>query len=144
MIRLTRAEIVRVARLWIGTPYHHQASLKGVGCDCLGLLRGVWRECVGPEPESPPAYRPEWAEASGQERLMEAALRWLEPVPSVVPQAGDVLLFRWRPDLPAKHIGIATSATTMVHAHDGACVCEVHIGSAWQRRLAGVFSFPGL
>ena len=39
---------VASARGWLGTPYHHQASLKGVGCDCLGLLRGVWREVIGP------------------------------------------------------------------------------------------------
>ena len=49
---MRRAEIVRAARSWIGTPYRHQASLKGVGCDCLGLLRGVWREVVGAEPEA--------------------------------------------------------------------------------------------
>ena len=40
---LTRAAIVAEARAWIGTPYRHQASLKGIGCDCLGLLRGIWR-----------------------------------------------------------------------------------------------------
>jgi NlpC/P60 family putative phage cell wall peptidase len=40
---LTRAQIVVATRDWIGTPYQHQASLKGVGCDCLGLVRGVWR-----------------------------------------------------------------------------------------------------
>ena len=44
------AAIVGAARGWIGTPYRHQASLKGVGCDCLGLLRGVWRELKGEEP----------------------------------------------------------------------------------------------
>ncbi len=32
----TREDIVRAARGWIGTPYRHQASLKGVGTDCLG------------------------------------------------------------------------------------------------------------
>jgi hypothetical protein len=29
------------ARTWIGTPFHHQGRLKGVGCDCLGLIVGV-------------------------------------------------------------------------------------------------------
>lgn len=33
------ADIVAAARGWIGTPYLHQASLKGVGTDCLGLVR---------------------------------------------------------------------------------------------------------
>ena len=46
--------IVRCARGWLGTPYHHQASVKGVGCDCLGLIRGLWRELCGPEPEKMP------------------------------------------------------------------------------------------
>ena len=45
-----RARIVATARSWLGTPYHHQASLRGVGCDCLGLVRGVWRELYGDEP----------------------------------------------------------------------------------------------
>jgi len=52
--RLTRAAIVAEARSWIGTRYRHQGSLKGVGCDCLGLVRGVWRNCIGAEPELPP------------------------------------------------------------------------------------------
>ena len=60
------ATIVALARGWIGTPYQHQASLKGVGCDCLGLLRGVWREYSGAEPESVPPYTPDWAECGGQ------------------------------------------------------------------------------
>ena len=67
---MRRAEIVAAARSWIGTPYRHQASLRGVGCDCLGLLRGVWREVVGDEPEAAPAYSRDWAEASGREALL--------------------------------------------------------------------------
>jgi cell wall-associated NlpC family hydrolase len=39
-----RTHIVALAREWLGTPYHHQASLKGVGTDCVGLVRGIWRE----------------------------------------------------------------------------------------------------
>ena len=140
---MRRAEIVRAARSWIGTPYRHQASLKGVGCDCLGLLRGVWREVVGAEPERPPAYSPDWAEASGREALIEAAMRHLVPVPHGVPEAGDVLLFRWRDHLPAKHCAIATGDGTMVHAHEGAAVAEVAIVPWWDRHLAGVFSLPG-
>ena len=39
---IERETIVRCARGWLGTPYHHQASMKSVGCDCLGLIRGLW------------------------------------------------------------------------------------------------------
>lgn len=143
MSGLTRMALVESARGWIGTPYLHQASLRGVGCDCLGLLRGVWCECVGPEPERAPAYTPDWSEANGEESLQAAGLRWFLPVQGPY-GAGDVLLFRWRDGLPAKHVGIATSPTTMVHAHDGACVCEVTIAAPWRRRLVQAFSFPDI
>ena len=43
----TRTRIIAEARAWIGTPYRHQARCKGVGCDCLGLVRGVWRALHG-------------------------------------------------------------------------------------------------
>ena len=66
-------EIVARARDWIGTPYRHQASCKGAGTDCLGLLRGVWREVLGAEPEAVPGYTPDWAEPGRSEELLAAA-----------------------------------------------------------------------
>ena len=50
---LAREAIVSEARRWIGTPYRHQASLIGVGADCLGLVRGVWRNLYGYDAEKP-------------------------------------------------------------------------------------------
>ncbi len=139
-----RNEIMLAARLWIGTPYLHQASLRGAGCDCLGLVRGVWRDVYGVEPEETGAYTPDWAEATRQERLADAGFRHLLPVGVMDFAAGDVLLFRWRANVPAKHCAIATSRDTMIHAHDGAQVCEVAITSFWKRRVAFAFAFPGI
>ena len=138
----TRDAIVTEARRWIGTPYRHQASLKGVGCDCLGLVRGVYRAIVGVEPELPPPYARDWAEASGDETLAQAAFRHLVPVALDDVTGGDVLLFRWRDGFVAKHAAIATPDNTMIHAHDGVAVCEVALTSWWRRRLAYVFRFP--
>lgn len=143
MKSLTSELVIAEARRWIGTPYIHQASLLGVGCDCLGLVRGVWRSVVGQEPEAPGAYTPDWAEASGIERLADAGARHFLSVSTADFVAGDVLLFRWRDNVPAKHLGIATSAASMVHAHDGAAVCEVALSAWWRRRLAFAFRFPG-
>lgn len=140
--RMNPEAIVQEARRWIGTPYRHQASIRGVGCDCLGLLRGVWRAVIGPEPEAPPPYAPDWAEAGGREAFLLAARRHLEPVTGGI-QGGDVLIFRWRESLPAKHCAIATGEATMIHAHDGAGVAEVALTPWWTRHLAGVFRFPG-
>ena len=107
--------IVVEARAWIGTPYLHQASLKGVGCDCLGLLRDTLADAA-------------------RRHLVEAESRDIRP--------GDILLFRWRNGLPAKHCAIATAPDRMIHAHDGAAVCEVALAPWWRRHLAGVFRFP--
>ena len=157
---LTRSTIVAEARSWIGTPYRHQASLKGVGCDCLGLVRGVWRAAIGIEPERAPPYSRDWAEASGEETFARAARNHLAEIDPALVLPGDVLLFRYAPRYPAKHAAIVTAlslghdlfgkpASTvpdhaqMVHAHDGAEVAEVAITSWWQRRLAYAFRFPG-
>ena len=135
----TREAIITEARSWIGTPYHHQASLKGVGADCLGLVRGVWRSIHGVEAETPPGYSRDWAEAGGQETLLDAAGRHMAvgDVPRMQP--GDILVFRFRAGVPAKHVGVLVSPTSFVHAMEGACACEVTLSSWWLRRIAGVF-----
>jgi NlpC/P60 family putative phage cell wall peptidase len=69
--------IVDEARRFIGTPYRHQASQCGLGCDCLGLVRGVWHALYGDEPESPGAYERGWAIPSGDDILRDAARRHL-------------------------------------------------------------------
>ena len=138
--------VVAAARGWIGTPYRHQASCRAVGCDCLGLVRGVWREVMGAEPERPPAYTPDWAEATGEERMLAAAARHMVRVEAGA-QPGDVLLFRMLERGPAKHAAILVSdrlaGGTVVHAYSGHGVCETRLGEAWLRRLAGIFRFPG-
>ena len=141
---LTRDDIVSAARGWIGTPYQHQASLKGVGTDCLGLVRGVWRELLGPEPEMAPPYAPGWAEGSGIEALAQAAARHMTEIPCTESAAGDLVLFRWRAHLPAKHAGIVVSSSHMVHAQDHAAVAEVALSGWWRRHMSHAFRFPGV
>jgi NlpC/P60 family putative phage cell wall peptidase len=141
---LSRSEIIAEARAWIGTPYRHQASLKGVGCDCLGLVRGVWRALIGDEPQNAPAYSRDWAEASGEENLANAARAHLIEIEVAQFMPGDVLLFRYRERYPAKHAAIVSAPALMVHAHDGAAVAEVAIAPWWRRRLAYAFRFPGV
>lgn len=136
-----RDAIVAEARRWIGTPYHHQASLIGVGADCLGLVRGVWRGLNGSETEAPPAYSRDWAEASGVETLLLAAGRHLMPVAGAEGLPGDVVVFRFRAGLPAKHIGILATPASFVHAMEGGAACEIALAPWWRRRIAGVFAF---
>ena len=141
------SEIVAAARDWIGTPYRHQHSVKGSGTDCLGLIRGVYREMVGPEPETPPNYSPSWGEGDRREVLLTAAQRYLVVVDdwssdTVAP--GDILIFRMKRGGIAKHCGIVTSSTHMIHAYQGADrVMESALVPYWRTRIAGVFRYPG-
>ena len=141
--RHTRSEIVRHARGWLGTPYHHQAAVRGVGCDCLGLIRGLYRDLYGIEPADVPAYTRDWAEATGDETLLAAARRHLVEIDPAAALTGDVLVFRWRAGMVAKHVGVQTSRLTMIHAVEGAAVVEVSLSPWWRRHVAGAFSFPG-
>jgi len=134
------------ARAWIGTPYRHQASRKGAGCDCLGLLRGVWRALYGEEPQPVPPYTPDWSEPEGAERLWAAAMRHLCQKPLAAAAPGDVLLFRMRVGSVAKHLGLqgdSGPAPTFIHAYTGHGVIESPLSAPWQRRIVARFQFPG-
>jgi NlpC/P60 family putative phage cell wall peptidase len=142
--RLWRMRVVDITRTWIGTPYHHQASLRGVGTDCFGLVRGVWRELydLDADPETMPPYSWDWAEARDDETMLAAAKRHMTEVPVGDGQAGDVALFRFKEAYNAKHSVILVGGGKMIHASTGTATCEVHISDWWKRRMAGMFSFP--
>jgi NlpC/P60 family putative phage cell wall peptidase len=146
-------QVVDEARGWIGTPYQHQASCRGAGCDCLGLIRGIWRMLFGREPELPPAYSMDWSEPQGDERLWAAALAHLQAKPLDMAAAGDVLLFRMRTGAVAKHLGVQSQMTSsasgagalragFIHAYSGRGVVESALTRPWQRRIVARFSFP--
>ena len=160
--------VVSAARGWIGTPYVHQASCRGAGCDCLGLIRGVWRELLGIEPELPPAYTMDWSEPQGAEALWQAAARHLVAKPVQQAAPGDVILFRMRAGSVAKHLGVQSAVseprsapangqadaarrcrrarteqpTAFIHAYAGHGVVESPLSPPWQRRIVARFSFP--
>ena len=136
------ALVVTQTRLWLGTPYRHQASMLGAGCDCLGLVRGVWRGLHGEEPEAPPPYRPDWAELGVGEPLLEAFGRWLVAIPLSQTRTGDVLVFRMAPGAAAKHCAIQSARDRMIHAYWGRACVESALGRWWRERLVAAFRFP--
>ena len=144
----TRARVLAEARAWLGTPYLHQASAKGRGADCLGLVRGVWRALRGEEPEPVPPYTPDWNErafgAGREEPLLAAARRWFVERPAEDAAPGDVLVFRVEAAGPAKHCGLLAAEDRFIHAYAGRAVVESPYGDWWRRRLAGVFAWPGI
>lgn len=137
--------VVTSARDWLGTPYIHQTSCKGAGCDCLGLLRGIWRDLYAAEPEVVPGYTMDWSEPAGEERLWTAALRHLTNKPLAEAAPGDVLLFRMRDGGVAKHVGVQAEigpAPSFIHAYSGRGVVESALTPPWARRIVARFAFP--
>lgn len=140
---ITRPMIVAHALTWDKTPYHHQAALRGVGADCLGLLRGVYEHLYGKQPEKPPPYSASWAESGGRELLLNAAHKYLEPAEYDGWRDGDVLIFRVKSASAAKHCGIVVDDKHMIHAvsRRGTMVTGI---AEWGNNVAGVFKFPGV
>ena len=138
------AQVVTIARTWLGTPYGHQASVQGVSCDCLGLLRGIWRALYGAEPEPIPAYTRDWSEPQGMERLLSAAKRHFLDVSDTPLAAGQVVLFRMRQGAVAKHLGLISEVGALpqfIHAYQGHGVVESPLSAPWQKRIAARFEF---
>jgi len=134
--------VVATARSWLGTPYHDQASLRGVGCDCLGLARGVWREVVGDEPFPIPPYSRDWGETGLHEVLANGAASMLIPIAMSDVGPGALVLFRMAPRAIAKHVGILTAPDSFIHSYERLGVVEEALTPVWRRRIAFAFLFP--
>ena len=134
--------VVAAARRWLGTSYHDQARVQGVGCDCLGLVRGVWREVVGPEPFPILPYTRDWGEAGPVEVLAEGARTAMIEIASAEAGPGALLLFRMRPRAIAQHVGIVTRGSLYPRLCERLGVIEGPLTHASRRRIAFAFRFP--
>ena len=140
---MSAERIIAIAESWIGTPYRHQGATRGIGCDCIGLIRGIWRELYGEEPEPVGPYAPDWAERGGEDRLLEAGIRLFGPALGLGQmQPSDLLLFRWRPDTMVKHAGILDGPSHFIHAYEQMAVTRSVLVPSWRRKIAAVHRFP--
>ena len=134
--------VVATAHSWLGTPYHDQASQRGVGCDCLGLARGVWRDVVGAESFPIPPYSRDWGEIGPREVLAEGARCMMAEVALADAVPGALVLFRMTPRAIAKHVGILTTPESFIHSYERLGVIEEVLTPIWRRRIAFAFLFP--
>jgi NlpC/P60 family putative phage cell wall peptidase len=139
---MTRDQIIEEARTWVNTKWVHQASLKGDGCDCVGLVRGVFRELTGKDVQVALDYPATWHLFKKDERLYNAAKEHLEEIPSAEAKPGDVIMFGLR-NFPAHHLGILTGADTFIHSYrDIGKVVEQRLDNTWKDRIRYVFQIP--
>ncbi len=137
-----REAIVAEARSWIGTPYRHGAALKGSGCDCLGLVRGVWRGVFGARAGGGrglwPAGRRERRGDAGDGGAAASSTRSGRGV-----RRGDILLFRWRLTCRRgtwRFVGIGGADGSRAERGRSA---KCRSARWWRRRLAYAFRAAG-
>jgi len=141
--QFSRIDIVTEARTWLGTPYHHQAALKGVGCDCIGLLRGVYEAFVAPL-KVDINYSPHWHFHRTKEVLYSHVRQYAEEIPLESAGLGNVLLFGFGTG-SAAHAGIIATVDTIIHAYaEIGKVAETRLSEKWINRRRAAFQFPGL
>ena len=115
---------------WLGTPYRHQAATLGAGCDCLGLVRGVWRDALWRRAVDGAALSRRTGATADAGELQAAAERLL--VPGAGPlAAGQVVLFRLS---GRRGRGIAASwsrRTASSMRRSGSGVVEANLTEGW-------------
>ena len=144
---ITGQRIVATARGWMGTPWVHQASLKGIGCDCVGLIAGVAGELGLPEAE---AWKRDvryigYGRLPLPDKLLEACAVYLNAIPVAKAGVGDILLFTFLKE--PMHFGIisAENPQYIIHAYSPVKhVCEHILDGRWSRRVLGAFRFKGV
>ena len=129
-------EKIRIDALsWVGTPFHHEAMVKGVGVDCIHLLVAVFSE-VGMLPKvKPEHYAPDWCLHSSREILLEGIKQYAVEVQTPW-MVGDILVYRY--GRAASHCGIYIGDNQIVHAANrGQVRCELVANGSLEKRFVG-------
>jgi NlpC/P60 family putative phage cell wall peptidase len=141
----TRAEIVAEAKTWIGTPWRHQQSTKGVGADCArGLIVGVARELGLPEAaafETCPEFRG-YGREPDPKMVLAACLRFLDPATELLP--GNILYLRVPKVTQPMHFALVVDPGWMIHALLDREVMLQRMNDACRSRVVRIFSYRGI
>lgn len=135
--------IITQARTWLGTPYHHQARLKGVGCDCLGLVVGVADE-LGLKHASGATLssfdQTDYSRQPDGARLTAMLQSVLYEIPKEDAAPGDLVLFSIEGN--PQHVGLLTDyeGLGVIHCYaPSRKVVEHRLDKKWQQRIVKVF-----
>jgi NlpC/P60 family putative phage cell wall peptidase len=138
---ITGLEVVKAARSWIGTPFHHQGRVHGVGCDCVGLLIGVAHALdLSAFDTTGYARRPDGR------MLKDHCDREMTPITRDEIAPGDVALFALTGD--PQHLAIFgdyPDGLSIIHAYmRNRKVVENRYDDVWAGRLVQAYRLPGV
>lgn len=126
MSEVERAAYVAAARSWIGTPFHDNASVKGVGVDCAQLVRAAALETGLREIEPTGEYSPQFMLHRDAEILVTFIKRYAVEIEADRAREGDLVVYKI--GRVFAHVAILTGPGTIIHAHkQTGMVCEAKI-----------------
>lgn len=139
---LLREEFIELARTWVGTPYHHQACIKGVGVDCVGFIKGAAYEAGLLTKEEFDSLPTDYStQPSGG--LLRAGcsvyLTIVDPISNL--DVGDVLLMRLEKE--EQHLALLSQLHPypyIMHCHRSG-VLEHRIDTTLRNKVTGVWTF---
>lgn len=144
----TRQDVVDEARKWLGTPFHHQGRVLGVGVDCVGLISETGKGLGLTSHDSIDYSR----EPDGVSLVRELQVAGLIGVSKDEMQMGDVLVFHFK-RMP-RHVAILSREPgvdgpedfgKIIHAHMGVDnAVETHLARSWMNNISHVFRIPGV
>ena len=141
---MMRSQIVQAAREWIDTPFHHQARLKGVGVDCVGLVIGVARELdLVPHDLDVQGY-PRTPDGTS---LMATMRQHMTEIDRAVMQPGDVIVVSF--DRDPQHLAILGDyrhgGLSIIHAAGKTGrVIETRLMFSSAMTFVAAFALPGV
>ena len=141
---IPRTQIVEAARQWIDTPFHHQARLKHVGVDCVGLVIGVARELeLVPQDLDVLGY-PRTPDGTS---LMATMRQHMAEIDRAVMQPGDVIVVSF--DKDPQHLAILGDyrhgGLSIIHAAGNTGrVIEMRLMFGEHMKFVAAFTLPGI
>ena len=109
-----RNEVIRAAREWLGTPYHHCARIKKAGADCAMFPLTVYQECgVLPADFQPPVYSMQWHLHHSEEIYLQTIAPFTQEKSSS-PLPADFVVFKF--GRAFSHGAIVVSWPLIIHS----------------------------
>jgi cell wall-associated NlpC family hydrolase len=132
---VTRDAILAEARSWLGTPFQHQARVKGRGVDCAGVVVAT-ALALGLDVTDLAGYSRTPDGQSLKAELDRQAVQVSEALP------GDIYLMRFERE--PQHLAFATDVGVL-HAFSSARkVVEHSLDATWSARIVAVYRFREL
>lgn len=144
IMKLTRNQIIAEAESWEGTKWQHQASVKGIACDCAGLIRGVYCNLTGIETPMYD-YPATWHLFKQEPRVFNECKKYFNEIPIDDVKPGDILIFRFRPNFVAHHLAFVLNNNRIIHADmEAGKVIISNYNATWRARATNAFRLKEL